>query len=146
MNIGGMSGSGIDFSSIQSQVKERITEKFNSADVDGSGGISIDEFKEAASSRQAGAVNSADGLTAEEVFADLDTDGDGEITGSEMREKIQSQFAGGLSPSMLSALLAAQEAGSGSPFAADGPSNYQSNTFDQLMSVFDERQFSDNDD
>ncbi|CTQ76543.1 EF-hand domain-containing protein [Roseibium alexandrii] len=135
MSIGGLSSGMMDFSSIQAQIKERMTERFNSADTDGSNGLSLEEFNEASKDSPLNRAGSASGLSSEELFAELDTDGNGEVTGDEFKDRFNSRSGNGLAASMLPQLLSLQEQSGGLSSMIDTSGNFQSNTFDQLMEM-----------
>ncbi len=83
MEISG-SGGGVAAALMQ-QMREA---RFAKADKDGSGGLSLEEFRAGApagSSRdQAGSAGRADGPNLEQIYATLDGDGDGSLTAAEM--------------------------------------------------------------
>ncbi len=83
-SIGG-SGGMPDFSRIQAQMQQKSAQAFGKADGDGSGGLSIDEFKsmmESSPMAKAGKVGGAE--KASEAFGKLDADGDGSLTKTEL--------------------------------------------------------------
>lgn len=133
MSIGGLSSGMLDFSSIQAQIKDRMTERFNTADTDGSKGLSLDEFNKASKDNPLSRAGSASGMSSAELFAELDSDGSGEVTGGEIKDLFSSKSGNGLASSMFPQLLSLQEQGGAlSPMTGNGNS-IQSNTFDQLM-------------
>lgn len=113
MSIGGVSSSMPDYSSLRARMQENMSERFKADDTDQSGGLSLEEFAEAQSSRAQGAggpANIAGGPPpAEEMFAGLDQDGDGEVTEEEMASAVPPPPQGSFSADTLEALLAAQE-------------------------------------
>ncbi|GGB62797.1 hypothetical protein GCM10011316_38350 [Roseibium aquae] len=123
----------MDFSSIQAQFKERMTERFNTADTDGSKGLSLDEFNKASKDNPLNRAGSAAGLSREELFAELDADGSGEVTGDEFKDRLGSRSGNGPAASMLPQLLSLQEQGGGLSSMMGNGNSIQSNTFDQLM-------------
>lgn len=81
--IGGASSSGIDFSAMRAEMKERMDAKFEATDTDKSGGISFEEFKVSHAERTSETANPAGSGNPEELFSQLDTDGDGELTATD---------------------------------------------------------------
>lgn len=135
MSISGISSGMVDFASIQAQIKDRMAEKFNTSDVDGSGGLSFDEFKTASKENPIGQAASSSGLSKEEQFARLDADGSGEITTQEIREQFESRSSTGLADSMLPQLLSLQESSGGSFAMAGSTDSLQSSLLQSLMEM-----------
>lgn len=77
MNI---SGYGAAFSPFQMQ--QQIQDKFNNADQDGSGGITIEEL-------QSAAPEGIDTAKMESMFTQMDSNGDGEVTQEERNAMMQ---------------------------------------------------------
>ena len=102
MSLDAVSAYGIDFSAMRA--------RFEQADADKSGALSLEEFEQASSGGPLGAAGSAGHANAEEMFASLDTDGDGEVTSTEA----VSAFSGNFSSDAFMSLLAAQESATAS--------------------------------
>ncbi|MBR0679371.1 hypothetical protein GXW74_02640 [Roseomonas eburnea] len=122
-------------------MRERM---FARADSDGSGGLSVDEFKAmgpppggpppggpppggagAASSTEgsANAAATSESDAVQSLFNSLDTDGDGTVSQAELEAGRSQREAGAQGPlghEALATLLAAQEQGSGDASAQDG--------------------------
>ena len=135
MSVGAISGAMPDLSALRSQMQQLAADKFSASDADGSGGLSLAEFKEAQSSAPFGAAKTAGAPPAEEIFATLDADGDGEVTSSEFTNAKPS-FVGNFSSGSLSAMLAAQEDAGGSPFLQQAPGS-DTDLISQLFDVLD---------
>ncbi|MEQ9518665.1 MAG: EF-hand domain-containing protein [Parvibaculum sp.] len=116
-----MKPQGVDFTSQSggnSAAREaRMQERFNAADADRSGGLSVEEFESAFTNSPRGANSAA---SASEIFAQRDGNGDGQITSDEMGPPQgggRPEGAGGGRPmmasDMLSTLLQMQEDSSG---------------------------------
>ena len=97
MSLDAISAYGVDFSAMRA--------KFQQADADKSGGLSLKEFEQASADGPSGAADSADRASAGEMFAMLDADGDGELTSTE----VSTALNGSISPESFMSLLAAQE-------------------------------------
>lgn len=102
MSFDAVSAFGIDFSAMRA--------RFDQADADKSGGLSLEEFEQAASSGVIGEAGSADQADAAETFASFDADGDGEVTSTEAF----TAFSGNFSSDAFMSLLAAQESATAS--------------------------------
>lgn len=112
MSIDSISGSIPDFSALRERLQERISEKINGADTDGSGGLSIEEFSQLAENRPVNPAKSADKPSIEEIFARLDADQSGEITKAEFKSAAeQAKPFGQFSGNLAAVLLSAQEKG-----------------------------------
>lgn len=97
MSIDAISAYGVDFSAMRA--------KFQQADADKSGGLSLEEFEQAGAQNASGAADPAGQAGSGEMFAMLDADGDGELTAGE----VSSALNGSISPESFMSLLAAQE-------------------------------------
>jgi len=82
-------GSGMDFTAMKDQMAAMRDQMMAKSDTDGSGGLSIDEFSQAAANRPIGGAESAEGKSVEDIFAEIDADGDGELTSAEMEEHME---------------------------------------------------------
>ena len=82
-------GSGMDFTAMKDQMAAMREQMMAKSDTDGSGGLSIDEFSQAAANRPIGEAESAEGKSVEDIFAEIDADGDGELTSAEMEEHME---------------------------------------------------------
>ncbi len=98
MSLDAISAYGVDFSAMRA--------KFQQADADKSGGLSLEEFEQTCADCASGAADPADHTAAQELFALLDADGNGELTSGEA----SSALNGNISPESFMSLLAAQEA------------------------------------
>lgn len=89
--------------------QQRAQERFEAADADKSGGLSLEEFQ-AAGPKDGEKVGrgGANRPSAEEMFARMDSDGDGSLTQTEMETAFQSMRS-----QTKGALLAAQEEAGG---------------------------------
>lgn len=105
MSIGGVSSAGFDFSAMRARFQENAMAKFEAADADKSGGLSLDEFKGLQADSPLGSAKPAGAPSAEEMFAKLDADGDGQLTAAERPEPPGGNF----SPEAFLSLLSAQE-------------------------------------
>lgn len=88
--------------------QQKVQERFEAADADKSGALSLEEFQAAGPKDADKAGRSGNRPSAEEIFAKLDSDGDGSLTQTEMETAFQSMRS-----DTKGALLAAQEEGSG---------------------------------
>lgn len=107
MSISSISGSPYAAAGVSRQ--QRAQERFEAADTDKSGGLSLEEFqasgpKDAEKSGRSGGNRPS----AEEMFARMDSDGDGSLTQTEMETAFQSMRS-----QTKGALLAAQEEAGG---------------------------------
>lgn len=107
MSISGVSAAGFDFSSLRAQLQDTAAAKFQDADADKSGGLSLEEFEGLRADGPFGSANAAGGPSTEELFSSLDADGDGELTEA---ERPSGPPGGSFSPDAFSSLLSAQEA------------------------------------
>lgn len=82
-------GSGMDLTAMRDQMAAMREQMMAKSDTDGSGGLSIDEFSQAAANRPMGGAESAEGKSVEDIFAEIDADGDGELTSAEMEEHME---------------------------------------------------------
>jgi len=91
--------------------QQRAQERFEAADADKSGGLSLEEFQ-AAGPKDGEKVGrgGANRPSAEDMFASMDSDGDGSLTQTEMETAFQSMRS-----QTKGALLAAQEEAGGPP-------------------------------
>lgn len=78
--------SAMDLMAIREEKAAMREQMMAKADTDSSGGLSIEEFSEAAANRPMGGAGSAEGKSIEDIFAEIDADGDGELTSAEMEE------------------------------------------------------------
>lgn len=125
MSVEALSGAGFDYSSLRALYQSQSTTKFEEADTDQSGGLSLAEFEKVHAESQAGAANSAGTASAEEVFSALDVDGDGQLTSAD-----QSAVLGGsFSPETFMSLLSAQESSAGVEFDQAAARNQISSTY-----------------
>ncbi len=95
----GSAGSAVDMAGMQAEIQAKAQDKFATADADGSGGVSLEEFTTAKAEAPEGLAKPAGAPADEEIFAALDGDGDGEVTESElmaMKETAKSSGPGGL--------------------------------------------------
>ena len=104
-------GGGFDPSALQAKIQERIQERFSTADADGSGGLSLEEFSSSAPS-----FATQDKVEARfaEALSTSDADGNGELSQEEFTaflETKRNQFGGGRPPG----------GGFGGPGGAGGP-------------------------
>lgn len=135
--IGGASSSGIDFSAMRAEMKERMDAKFEATDTDKSGGISLEEFKVSHAERVAETANSAGSADPEELFSQLDADGDGELTATD-REK-SGPPGGQFSPESFMALLGIQEqSGKGPPPPPPPGGSEESDPLSELLSAVED--------
>lgn len=118
MSIGAVSGGAPDYSSLRAFFEEQRAAKFETADADRSGGLTLEEFEKLRADSPFASANVAGAPSTEEVFSGLDADGDGEVTQSEFANAKPPGLAGGFSPETFSGLLSAQEQ-SGSPSILD---------------------------
>ena len=102
MSLDAISAYGVDFSAMRA--------KFQQADADKSGGLSLEEFAHACTDCAPGAAEPADQPGAGEIFALLDADSNGELTSGEA----SSTLNGNISPESFMSLLAAQESAAAS--------------------------------
>ena len=109
MSIGAVSGYAPDFSSMRAHFQEMRAQKFEAADTDGSGGLSLEELGAARANSPFGSANIAGAPSTEEIFSKLDADGDGVVTSEEFTSAEPPARSGNFSPEALSTLLAAQE-------------------------------------
>lgn len=79
----------MDLAAIREEMAARREEMMAKSDTDGSGGLSIEEFSEAAANGPMGGAESADGKSIEDIFAEIDADGDGEVSSAEMEEHME---------------------------------------------------------
>jgi Ca2+-binding EF-hand superfamily protein len=106
-----MGGFGPPMAGFAGGIGGRQPPSFSTADADGSGGISLEEFKSAGPKPpggNSGRIGGAGG--ADQLFGKMDSDGDGSVTETEF-----SDFQGKFSSDMQSAMLAMQEAMGGMP-------------------------------
>lgn len=118
MSISSISGSPYAAAGVSRQ--QRAQERFEAADTDKSGGLSLEEFQ-ASGPKDAEKAGRSGGNrpSAEEMFARMDSDGDGSLTQTEMETAFQSMRS-----QTKGALLAAQEeagGANGGPGGAGGP-------------------------
>ncbi len=109
MSIGAVSGGMSDFSSMQARMQDMMAQKFATADADGSGGVSLEEFEGMRADSPMGSAKPAGAPSAAEAFAQLDADGNGEVTSAEFESARPPSPAGDFSPDMLASLLQTQE-------------------------------------
>ncbi|MDA7949558.1 MAG: EF-hand domain-containing protein [Hyphomicrobiaceae bacterium] len=118
MSIGAISGNVPDFSSMRANFEKMQAQRFEGADADKSGTLSLDEFKQAHANRPQGPANVAGAPSAEEIFAEIDTDGNGEVSSEEFSSFKPPRppggsgappAGGGLASDTLASLLALQE-------------------------------------
>lgn len=119
MSIGGVSSAGFDFAAMRARFQENAMAKFEAADADKSGGLSLDEFKGIQADNPFGSAKPAGAPSAEEMFAKLDADGDGQLTASERPQAPGGNF----SPEAFMNLLSAQEGFSTSGFGQSSMMN-----------------------
>lgn len=117
--IGSASSSGIDFSAMRAEMKERMDARFEATDTDKSGGISLEEFKVEHAERASGTANSAGSDNPEELFSQLDVDGDGELTATDREQA--GPPGGHFSPESFMALLGIQEQSGSQEQSGKGP-------------------------
>lgn len=98
MSIDAISAYGVDFSAMRA--------RFQQADADKSGGLSLEEFEQAGAQSTSGAADPAGQAAAGEMFALLDADANGELSADE----VSSALNGSISSDSFMSLLAAQEA------------------------------------
>jgi len=113
MSIASISGGTPDFSALRAQFEEARNAKFASFDADESGGLSLDELKEAQANSPFAAAKGGNSKSVDEIFASLDADGNGEVSSSEFSAAKPPSGgpigAGSFSPEMFLGLLSAQE-------------------------------------
>lgn len=98
--------------------QQKAQERFEAADADKSGALSLEEFQAAGPKDADKAGRGGNRPSAEDMFAKMDSDGDGSLTQTEMETAFQSMRS-----ETKGALLAAQEesGGFGGPGGAGGP-------------------------
>ncbi|GEO82093.1 EF-hand domain-containing protein [Pararhodospirillum oryzae] len=106
MNVEGTSSSSYSLAMAANSLTR--AQRFQSADTDGSGGLSLEEMK-ADRQNMPGGNN---GPSVEDVFSQMDTDGNGEVSQEEM-EAFQPPPPPPMDSDTASALLQAQEGGAG---------------------------------
>ena len=98
------------FAEIQNRIAQARQDRFATADQDGSGGLSLEEFEAGAAESPLAGRLEQQGISAGDKFSELDADGDGELTQSEL-EAANPFKNGTLSPDMVSMMLSLQEGG-----------------------------------
>ncbi|MFV3076175.1 hypothetical protein [Niveispirillum fermenti] len=100
--------------------QQRAQEKFQAADADGSGGLSLEEFSAAGPKGADANARAAGRPSAEDMFASLDSDGDGNLTQAEMETAFQ-RMGDGTRRTLLDAQEQAGGAGGPPPGGQPGP-------------------------
>lgn len=88
MSISSISGANV-YAPPAAARQQRAQEKFQAADADGSGGLSLEEFSAAGPKGAGAAARPAGAPGAEELFSSLDSDSDGNVTQAEMETAFQ---------------------------------------------------------
>ncbi|WP_165772259.1 EF-hand domain-containing protein [Niveispirillum lacus] len=114
MSISSISGSISALTSIGRPPQAQ--ERFEAADTDKSGGLSLEEFQAAGPKDADKTGRTGTRPSAEDMFARMDSDGDGALTQGEMETAFQSMRS-----EMKGTLLAAQEAASGTSRTGSRP-------------------------
>lgn len=119
--ISSVAGGGLNIADVQARIEQIRAQRFASADTDGSGALSVDEFEAQAASSPFGAVLESQDGSAADLFASMDSNGDGELTQDEIRPPPNAEGAmpppppppqGAFGTDTLASLLALQESSS----------------------------------
>lgn len=105
MLIGGAGGSGFDISSMRAKMQEAMEARMQKADMDQSGGLSLEEFDELRSDSPFKSSGPMADKSSEDIFTKLDQNGDGELTKEEFPKPSESA----MSDKMMSKMMALQE-------------------------------------
>ncbi len=85
-NVPGMGG-GLSPMNMMKNMQEKMRQKFNAADTDGNGKLSMQEMQEAMAGK------SGDTSQAEKLFNRMDTDGNGEVDAAELAAAMEARLS-----------------------------------------------------
>lgn len=105
MLIGGAGGSGIDISSMRARMQEAAEARMQKADLDKSGGLSLEEFDGLRTDSPFKSSGPMADKSSEDIFTKLDKNRDGELTKSEFPRPSESA----MSDKMMSKMMMLQE-------------------------------------
>lgn len=144
-----VSGCSSDVSYMQARFQQAQAARFEAADTDGTGGLSVEEFASARPEGPGGpggpggpedSANAAEAPSIEDSFAEIDSDGDGELSleeFSEARPPAPPPPNGSFAPETLSSLLSVQEEDSGSSSIVDLLTSASETDESDLSSIID---------